>query len=82
MCQGKTEPFEKLCELFNEETKNGEEVELYTNLLKKAVKEIIRIFKKRTTQKLFTDRGALLIPKSKQVHDLDNFELITLLIIK
>jgi superfamily II DNA or RNA helicase len=82
MCQGKTEPYEQLCDLFNEETGNGDDMEKYTELLKKAVKEITRIFKKRTTQKLFTDRGALLIPKSKQVNDLNNFELITWLIIK
>lgn len=82
MCQGKTEPYEQLCDLFNEETGNGDDMEKYTELLKKAVKEIKRIFKKRTTQKLFSNRGALLIPKSKQVNDLDNFELVTWLIIK
>ncbi|MFW6310528.1 MAG: hypothetical protein ACOC1D_05430, partial [Prolixibacteraceae bacterium] len=82
MCQGKTEPYEQLCDLFNTETGNGNDMEKYTELLKKAVREITRVFKKRTTQKLFSDRGALLIPKSKQVNDLDNFELITWLIIK
>lgn len=82
MCQGKTEPFEQLCDIFNAETNQGENMEQYSGLLKNAVSEIIRVFKKRTTQKLFTDRGALLIPKSKQVNDLNNFELITWLIIK
>ena len=82
MCQGKTEPYKQLCDVFNEETNNGEEMEQYSELLKKAIKEITRIFKKRTTQRLFTDRGALLIPKSKQVNDMTNFELITWLIIK
>ncbi|WP_340111974.1 helicase-related protein [Maribellus mangrovi] len=82
MCQGRTEPFEELCDLFNEETQNGGKMDKYSDLLKRAVTEIVKVFKKRTTQKLFSDRGALLIPKSKQVNDLENFELITWLVIK
>ena len=55
----------------------------YTELLKQAVDEVIRIFKKRSTQKLTTgDRGALLIPKSKQADDMNSFELVTWLVIK
>ncbi|MGQ3686055.1 MAG: hypothetical protein ACUBOA_13775 [Candidatus Loosdrechtia sp.] len=77
MCQGRKEPYEKLCELFNTETRDGEEMSKYTELLKKAVDTICHVFKKRSNQKLTSDRGALLIPQSKQVHDLDNFELVT-----
>ncbi|WP_169703989.1 helicase-related protein [Candidatus Kuenenia stuttgartensis] len=82
MCQGRKAPYEKLCELFNTETRNGEEMGKYTELLKKAVYEISHVFKKRSNQKLTTDRGALLIPQSKQVNDLDSFELVTWLVIK
>ncbi|OHB73093.1 MAG: hypothetical protein A2W17_09740 [Planctomycetes bacterium RBG_16_41_13] len=82
MCQGRKAPYEKLCELFNTETGNGQEMGKYTDLLKKAVYEISHVFKKRSNQKLTSDRGALLIPQSKQVNDLDSFELVTWLIIK
>jgi hypothetical protein len=82
MCQGRKEPYEKLCELFNTETGDGEEMDKYTELLKKAVDTICHVFKKRMNQKLTSDRGALLIPQSKQVNDMDNFELVTWLIIK
>ena len=51
-------------------------------LLKKAVDEISRVFKKRNNQKLTMDRGAMLIPQSKQIHETNNFELITWLVIK
>jgi len=53
-----------------------------SGLLQKAIDEIIRVFKKRSAQKLTTDRGALLIPKSKQLNDMNNFELVTWLVIK
>jgi hypothetical protein len=82
LCSGITQPYELLCDLFNNETNNGEDMKQYTELLKQAVDEISRIFKKRNNQKLTMDRGALLIPQSKQVHEMNNFELITWLVIK
>ncbi len=82
LCQGQTRPYEKLGELFNSETKNGEEMVAYTDLLKKAVAEIIHVFKKRSHLRLTSTRGALLIPAAKQLNELDNFELVTWLIIK
>lgn len=83
MCSGKTEAYEALCDLFNSETNNGEDMKQYSDLLKQAVDEVIRVFKKRSTQKLTNgDRGALLIPISKQANDMNNFELVTWLVIK
>lgn len=82
LCQGHTSPYEQLCDLFNTETCNGEEMSHYNNILQKAVAEIIQVFRKRQNQKLTTDRGALLIPKSKQILETDNFELVTWLIVK
>ena len=83
MCSGKTKWYNTLCDLFNTETNNGENMKQYTDLLKQAVDEVIRVFKKRSTQKLTNgDRGALLIPKSKQADDMNNFELVTWLVIK
>ncbi|MBN2173150.1 MAG: DEAD/DEAH box helicase family protein [Bacteroidales bacterium] len=83
MCQGQTKPFEELCDLFNEETGHGKDMTAYTKLLEKAVNEITRVFNKRSSQKISgTDRGALLIPKSKRVSEMNNFELVTWLVIK
>ncbi len=82
MCQGRKAPYEKLCEIFNTETNNGEKMDGYTVLLKKAVDEIIRIFKKRGNQRLTSDRSALLIPVSKQLNEMENFELVTWLIVR
>jgi hypothetical protein len=82
LCSGIRKPYEVLCDLFNDETKQGEDMTQYTDLLKKAVAEISRVFKKRVHSQLTSNRGALLIPKSKQVDDMSDFELVTWLIIK
>jgi hypothetical protein len=83
MCAGKAQPFEELCDLFNSETNHGEEMTQYSELLKKAVDEISRVFNKRSTQKIIgNDRGALLIPKSKRISEAECFELVTWLVIK
>jgi len=82
LCQGQKTPYYKLCELFNEETQNGEKMDKYSDLLKKAVSEIVQIFKKKGNQKLTSDRGALLIPRAKQLNEIEDFELITWLIVR
>jgi len=83
MCSGKSQAFEELCEIFNSETKQGEDMQKYSELLAKAIDEISRIFNKRSNQKITgNDRGALLIPKSKRISETNNFELVTWLIIK
>ena len=82
MCQGCKVPYEQLCDIFNSETNHGENMNKYTSLLEQAVNEIISIFKKRANVKLTTDRSAVLIPKSKQISEMNNFELVTWLIIK
>lgn len=83
MCSGKSQAFEELCEIFNTETKQGEDMQKYSELLAKAIDEISRIFNKRSNQKITgNDRGALLIPKSKRINETNNFELVTWLILK
>ena len=82
LCSGVTQPYEQLCDLFNSETNNGEEMGKYMELLKLAVDEISKVFRKRSNQKLTSDRGAILIPEKKQVNDFNNFELVTWLVIK
>lgn len=82
LCQGREAPYEQLCELFSSETRNGEDMGHYNDILQKAVTEIMHVFQRRSNQKLTSDRGALLIPKSKQIQTADSFELVTWLVIK
>ncbi|MEN6420724.1 MAG: helicase-related protein [Smithella sp.] len=82
LCQGSDKPHEMLCTLFNTETKNGLNMDKYTDLLKKAVDQVVHVFKKKSNQKLTSDRGALLIPKAKQLNEMNDFELVTWLIVR
>ena len=82
LCQGQKTPHDELCTLFNCETGNGEKTDKYSDLLKKAVGEIVHVFKKKHHIKLTSDRGAVLIPKSKQISEMEDFELITWLIVR
>jgi len=57
-------------------------MDAYSHILQKAVAEIVHVFRKKSNQTLTTDRRALLIPKTKQVIDMESFELVTWLVIK
>ena len=82
LCQGVTLPYEKLCELFNTETDYCEKMADYTDLLKIAADEMISVFKKRSAHKLTSERGALIAPLKQQLDNLNQFELVTWLIVK
>ena len=82
LCSGENVPYDKLCDLFNTETNNGSDMSKYTDLLEKSVTEIMTSFKKRSAMKLTTSRNAVLIKKDKQASNVNDFELVTWLIIK
>lgn len=83
LCAGNKQAYETLCDLFNKETQQGENMSKYTELLKQAIEEISRVFNKRSSQRITgNDRGALLIPNNKRINEIDNFELVTWLVIK
>ena len=82
LCSGKKTPYQDLCDLFNEETNNGTDMDKYANLLEKAAGEIAVSFKKRSATKLTSGRNAVLIAKNKQVSCMSDFELVTWLVIK
>ncbi len=82
LCSGKTEPFEELCRVFDQDTDNGLDMSSYNSLLDKAVKSIEKTFQKRVTTSLLTDRGAVIPDRKEQITDKTDFELITWLVIR
>lgn len=83
LCEGNNKPFEELCNEFNNETNNGNDMTTYSNLLKKGLDAIIESFNKKANLKLtLNDRSAKLLPKSNRVGTFDDFELVTWLILK
>ncbi len=81
VCQGQGEPYRALCELFDEQTHNGEDMNHYNSLLEKAVTAIAAQFTRKTTGNLFSGRGGKLTDACQQVKHTSDFELITWLII-
>lgn len=82
LCQGQKTPYDELCALFNRETENGINMDKYSDLLEKAVSEIAHVFKRKSNIKLTADRGAMLIPKARQISEMKDFELVTWLVIR
>ncbi len=82
LCAGQVEPYKELCDLFDRETENGENMAVYNDLLGKAVKSITGTFKKRVAAGLTAGRDFVLPDQSAQVKDENDFELITWLVIK
>ena len=75
-------PYEDLCNLFDQQTRNGEDMSVYNKLLTRAVDSIASTFKKRAVSHLQSGRGAVLIDRRKQASETTDFELITWLVIK
>ncbi len=82
LCAERTTPYEKLCNLFDQHTKNGEDMSQYDGLLNAAVKAIARSFKKRTLSNLLSGRHGVLSDRDKHVTSSDDFELVTWIVIR
>ena len=78
LTKDRKEAIKELCDLFDEETQQGQHMDKYNNLLIKAIEDIKSSLNKRTNQQLQGDRTALIPKKPKE----QSFELITWLIIK
>ena len=76
----KDKPEKELCKLFNEETKDGKQMQRYSNLLQDAIRSIIEVKEERDVMSLFSagETTALL----GDVQGLDDFELICFLVIR
>jgi hypothetical protein len=82
LCADREQPYESLCQRFNEQTQNGADMTQYSELLKKAVAELVTVVKSKGQQSLLSGRGGVLIAEKKQINSLADFELITWLIIQ
>jgi hypothetical protein len=82
LCHGVSAPIEQLCEMFNNETDNGEDMSIYASLIQTAIKEITAVHRKRSASRLTFDRSAVIAPVESQIRDEESFELITWLVIK
>lgn len=82
LCSGETVPNEKLCRLFDEETRDGNDMTRYSNLLENVIASIASTFRKRNAGNLLNGRGGKLIGREKQVTSTTDFDLVTWLVIR
>lgn len=82
LCAGEKKPYEELCNLFDQQTKNGTNMAHYNGLLQKAVNSLTRTYRKRAVSNLLSGRGGTLVKPQKQVSSVADFELITWLVIQ
>lgn len=79
-CKGKNTPDLNLCRQFNKETKDGHRMDTYSLLLQKAVESIITVKDESDIDSLFSAGETTAL--ENKVKGLDDFELITFLVIK
>ena len=80
LCNGEKEVRNDLCIIFNKETKDGSKMDKYTILLEKVVESIIGITEEKGLESLFRLGGTRILDNS--IKGLDDFELISFLIVK
>jgi SNF2 family DNA or RNA helicase len=79
-CKGKVAPDKSLCAAFNKETANGRKMSRYSDLLHAAINSIISVREENAIDSLFTPGETVSLPGG--IKGLDDFELITFLVIK
>ena len=81
LCQGKTEPYAKLCELFDAQTNDGKDMQRYSALLESAISAIASQSDKKNLGNLFAGRGGKLVDDTKLPKTATDFDLVTWLVI-
>jgi hypothetical protein len=82
LCAGRSTPYKTLCQLFDQETDNGSNMDTYSGLLTRALDSIVHTFKRRTAATLQSGRRGMIVPQSQQASEDSEFELITWLVVK
>jgi len=82
LCKGESQIYEQLCDVFNKEIQVPDSLNNYTSLLIKACNNIMTKTKSLNAQDLTKNRKALVLDQDVTNNYLNDFELITWLIIK
>lgn len=80
LCRGKSSPDKALCQQLNRETQDGRKMEHYSELLHQSIDSIISVKEESDIDSLFS-LGETTAQKG-EIKGLDDFELITFLVIK
>ncbi|OQX04108.1 MAG: helicase [Thiothrix lacustris] len=79
-CKGQSRPIPAVCNLFNQATKDGRNMQVYSDLLGKAVHSMMDVKADKDLDSLFS--GGRTTALTHTIAGLDDFELITFLVIQ
>lgn len=79
-CKGHAQPIPAAYERFNRETADGRKMQIYSDLLSKAIRSMIEVKAERDMDSLFT--GGKTTALTHAISGLDDFELIAFLVIQ
>ena len=80
LCRGKKEPYKDLCAAFNKETDDGRNMNQYSHLLGESIASIIEVKNENEMESFLSGRQMSFL--SETINGLDDFELISFLVIK
>jgi ERCC4-related helicase len=79
-CKGQAQPITDACQRFNQETADGRSMQVYSDLLGKAIRSMIEVKEEKDLDSLFT--GGKTTALTNTISGLDDFELVTFLVIQ
>ena len=79
-CKGQSQPISSACQLFNQATDDGRNMQFYSNLLDQAIRSMVDVKEEKDLDSLFS--GGKTTALVNTIAGLDDFELITFLVIQ
>ncbi len=79
-CKGQEVPITPLCKKFNSETEDGRNMGKYSELLGQAIRTMIKVKEDKDIDSLFSSTNTTALVDT--IHGLDDFELISFLVVK
>ncbi len=80
LCKGKSEPIKEVYTLFNDETDDGKNMSKYSGLLNKSIEAVLNVKDESDVDSLFTAGGTTALMNN--IKDLEDFELLTFVVVK
>ena len=80
-CKDRSQPITDVCRIFNQTTDDGRKMEIYSNLLDQAIRSMIDLKEDKDIDSLFAGGGST-TALTDTIKGLDDFELITFLVIQ
>ncbi|GFR37319.1 helicase [Insulibacter thermoxylanivorax] len=80
LCRGQSEPMMEACRSFNQATRDGKKMDMYSMLLEETIRSIVQVKEENDLDSLFSSGGTTALIDS--IKGLEDFELITFVVIR